>query len=389
MKRLLALILAFSLILSGCNIQASETKEPDSTTTIEDTMQEYTELSDEEIESQFKSLNDPALLQYVEDSMYQSMTLEFNSDDYIVEDVSAIYISKEYIEELEYNSQENVFFGYTLDEVSKQFDGGKYVFTLADDGTTAVQPFEDYDDTYEKVLKNVAIGTGVILVCVTVSVVTAGAGMPAVSMVFAASAKTGATMALSSGGMGVATAGIVTAIQTGDVEQAIDAAALAGSEAFKWGAISGAVAGGVKEVVTMKKPATATNTVCTPRESEIYALKKYKGTEQVSYLDGIEVPMGTPGSTRPDVVRMVGDKLEAIEVKNYNLESSNSRSVLYNELKRQVPLRVKNLPEGSTQRIVLDTRGRGYLDELVESVIARIHETLDDVYPNIPIDILT
>lgn len=389
MKRLLALILAFSLILSGCNIQASETKEPDSATTIEDTMQEYRELSDEEIASQFKSLNDPALLQYVEDSMYQSMTLEFNSDDYIVEDVSAIYISKEYIEELEYNSQENVFFGYTLDEVSKQFDGGKYVFTLADDGTTAVQPFEDYDDTYEKVLKNVAIGTGVILVCVTVSVVSAGAGMPAVSMVFAASAKTGATMALSSGGMGVATAGIVTAIQTGDVEQTIDAAALAGSEAFKWGAISGAVAGGVKKVVTMKKAATATNTVCTPRESEIYALKKYKGTEQVSYLDGIEVPMGTPGSTRPDVVRMLGDKLEAIEVKNYNLESSNSRSVLYNELKRQVPLRVKNLPEGSTQRIVLDTRGRGFLDELVESVIARIHETLDDVYPNIPIDILT
>ena len=389
MKRLLALILAFSLILSGCNIQASETKEPDSATTIEDTMQEYRELSDEEIASQFKSLNDPALLQYVEDSMYQSMTLEFNSDDYIVEDVSAIYISKEYIEELEYNSQENVFFGYTLDEVSKQFDRGKYVFTLADDGTTAVQPFEDYDDTYEKVLKNVAIGTGVILVCVTVSVVSAGAGMPAVSMVFAASAKTGATMALSSGGMGVATAGIVTAIQTGDVEQTIDAAALAGSEAFKWGAISGAVAGGVKKVVTMKKAATATNTVCTPRESEIYALKKYKGTEQVSYLDGIEVPMGTPGSTRPDVVRMLGDKLEAIEVKNYNLESSNSRSVLYNELKRQVPLRVKNLPEGSTQRIVLDTRGRGFLDELVESVIARIHETLDDVYPNIPIDILT
>lgn len=389
MKRLLALILAFSLILSGCNIQASETKEPDSTTTIEDTMQEYTELSDEEIESQFKSLNDPALLQYVEDSMYQSMTLEFNSDDYIVEDVSAIYISKEYIEELEYNSQENVFFGYTLDEVSKQFDRGKYVFTLADDGTTAVQPFENYDDTYEKVLKNVAIGTGVILVCVTVSVVTAGVGMPAVSMVFAASAKTGATMALSSGGMGVATAGIVTAIQTGDVEQAIDAAALAGSEAFKWGAISGVVAGGVEKVVTMKKAATATNTVCTPRESEIYVLKKYKGTEQVSYIDGIEVPMSTPGATRPDVVRMVGDKLEAIEVKNYNLESSNSRSVLYNELKRQVTSRVKNLPEGSTQRIVLDTRGRGFLDELVESVIARIHETLDDVYPNIPIDILT
>ena len=383
MKRFLALILAISLILSGCNVQSSDTTESDSTSKNEDTVQEYMELSDEEVASQFTSLSDPQLLQYVEDSMYQSMTLEFNSDDYIVEDVSAIYISKEYLEELEYNSQANVFFGYTLDEVAKQFDGGKYVFTLADDGTTTVQPFEDYDDTYEKVLKNVAIGTGVILVCVTVSVVTAGAGMPAVSMVFAASAKTGATMALSSGGMGAATAGIVTAIQTGDVEQAIDAAALAGSEAFKWGAISG-----VEKVVTMKKAATATNTVCTPRESELYALEKYKGTEQVSYIDGVEVPMNTPGATRPDVVRMVGDKLEAIEVKNYDLSSSNSRSTLYSELRRQVSSRVKTLPEGSTQRIVLDTRGRGFSDDLVKHVTTHIQEMLSEVYPNIPIDVL-
>ena len=388
MKRFLALILAISLILSGCNVQSSDTTESDSTSKNEDTVQEYMELCDEEVASQFTSLSDPQLLQYVEDSMYQSMTLEFNSDDYIVEDVSAIYISKEYLEELEYNSQANVFFGDTLDEVAKQFDGGKYVFTLADDGTTTVQPFEDYDDTYEKVLKNVAIGTGVILVCVTVSVVTAGAGMPAVSMVFAASAKTGATMALSSGGMGAATAGIVTAIQTGDVEQAIDAAALAGSEAFKWGAISGVVAGGVEKVVTMKKAATATNTVCTPRESELYALEKYKGTEQVSYIDGVEVPMNTPGATRPDVVRMVGDKLEAIEVKNYDLSSSNSRSTLYSELRRQVSSRVKNLPEGSTQRIVLDTRGRGFSDDLVKHVTTHIQEMLSEVYPNIPIDVL-
>lgn len=388
MKRFLALILTLSLILSGCNVQPSDTTETDLPSKTEDVINEYEELTDEEIADKFDSLSDPELLQYVEDSMYQSMTLEFNSDDYIVEDVSAIYISKEYLEELEYNSQSNVFFGYTLDEVAEQFDGGKYVFTLADDGTTTVQPFEDYDDTYEKVLKNVAIGTGVILVCVTVSVVTAGAGMPAVSMVFAASAKTGATMALSSGGMGAATAGIVTAIQTGDVEQAIDAAALAGSEAFKWGAITGVVAGGVEKVVTMKKAASATNTVCTPRESELYVLEKYKGTEQVSYIDGVEVPMNTPGATRPDVVRKVGDKLEAIEVKNYNLESSNSRNTLYNELKRQVTSRVKNLPEGSTQRIVLDARGRGFSDDLVNSVIARIHETLNDVYPNIPIDVL-
>lgn len=58
-------------------------------------------------------------------------------------------------------------------------------------------------------LKNVAIGTGVILVCVTVSAVTAGAGAPAISLIFAASAKTGTIMALSSAGFGGFTAGVV------------------------------------------------------------------------------------------------------------------------------------------------------------------------------------
>ena len=154
------------------------------------------------------------------------------------------------------------------------------------------------------------------------------------------------------------------------------------------GSISGVVAGGVEKVVTMKKAATATNTVCTPRESELYALEKYKGTEQVSYIDGVEVPMNTPGATRPDVVRMVGDKLEAIEVKNYDLSSSNSRSTLYGELRRQVSSRVKNLPEGSTQRIVLDTRGRGFSDDLVKHVTTHIQKMLSEVYPNIPIDVL-
>lgn len=126
------------------------------------------------------------------------------------------------------------------------------MFTLGEDGETTVKPFEAYDDTYEKVLKNVAIGTGVILVCVTVSVVTAGAGAPAISMIFAASAKTGTVMALSSGAMGGTAAGIVTGVKTKDFNQAMKAAALAGSEGFKMGAISGAIAGGATEAVALK-----------------------------------------------------------------------------------------------------------------------------------------
>ncbi len=198
---------------------------------------------------QFSGLGDPALLRYVEDTVYDQLVTELDSEGYFVENVEAIYISQEYLDELAYNSQANIFFGYTLAELEAQFQGTKYVFTLGEDGQTTVQPFEDYDDTYDQVLRNVAIGTGVIVLCVTVSVVTAGAGAPAVSMIFAAAAKTATTMALSGAVFGGVSAGVVTGIKTGDFGESIKAAALAGSEGFKWGAISGAIAGGATEAI--------------------------------------------------------------------------------------------------------------------------------------------
>ena len=107
----------------------------------------------------------------------------------------------------------------------------------------------------------------------------------------------------------------------------------------------------------------------------------------MTYMGGEEVPFVTPGSTRPDIVRMVDNHLEAIEVKNYNLESSKSLNTLYNELERQVSARVANCPSGTKQRIVLDVRGRNFNQELISSVSETIEERLIDIYPNIPIDI--
>ena len=198
----------------------------------------------------YQSLNNPEQLRYVEDTVYTDLVADLDSCEYFVENVEAIYISKEYIEELEYNSKENVFFGYTLSELDEQFQGTKYIFTLGEDGTTTVVPFEEYDDTYDKVIKNVAIGTGVILVCVTVSVATGGAA-PAVSMIFAASAKTGTAFALSSGVFSGVSSAVVTGMQTKDFDEAIKAGMLSGSEAFKWGAVSGALAGGAGEAVAL------------------------------------------------------------------------------------------------------------------------------------------
>ena len=228
-KRLLSLLLALSMI---CTVSFAETAEPGT--------------------PDFKGLNDPALLPYIEDTLYQELVNSLNSDEYFVENVSAIYISQEYLDELAYNSQVNIFFGYTLAELDEQFQETKYVFTLGDNNETVVEPFEAYDDTYDRVLRNVAVGTGVILICVTVSVVSAGVGAPAVSMIFAAAAKSGTVMAFSGGVLGGVSASIVTGIQTGDMDAALKSAALAGSEAFKWGAIGGSISGGASEAIALK-----------------------------------------------------------------------------------------------------------------------------------------
>lgn len=251
MKRLIALILACAL-LTGCTPQTNSDGIQEETTAPAKSQPESSYSFTEEEPPEFSDLNDVNLLPYLEDSIYSELVTALNSEDYFVENVNAIYISKEYLEEVAYNSQENIYFGYTLSELDSYFQGTRYVFTLGDDGQTVVTEFQKYDDTYDQMLKNVAIGTGVILVCVTVSIVTYGAGAPAVSMIFAASAKTGTIMALSSGVFSGVSAGVVKGIETGDLNESMKAAALAGSEGFKWGAISGTIVGGAGEAIALK-----------------------------------------------------------------------------------------------------------------------------------------
>ena len=62
---------------------------------------------------------------YIEDTLYESLVSELDSEDYFVENVTAIYISQDYLDELEYNSKANVFFGYTLNGLEAQFEGNK------------------------------------------------------------------------------------------------------------------------------------------------------------------------------------------------------------------------------------------------------------------------
>lgn len=248
MKRLIALFLSLTMILTGCSKPQAKNPASESTTNTVSAPAEWVEVLPE-----FDSLSDENLLLEVENLVYRETVEALDSEEYVVENVSAVYLSKEYLEEAAFNSQSNVYFGYTLAELDEIFQGTRYIFTLGDDGTTAVQELQVIDDhTAETMLRNIAIGTGVILVCVTVSVVSAGAGAPAVSVIFAASATTAKTMAVSSAAFGGISAGVVRGIETGDFDEAMEAAALGAAEGFKWGAVSGAVIGGGNEAFLLK-----------------------------------------------------------------------------------------------------------------------------------------
>lgn len=236
MKRILSIILSLSLIFMAVPSTAEEEEAA------------FSDINWEQ-DIQFTGMADEKLLPYMEDTVYSQLVEDIDSEDYFIEDVTAVYISQEYLTELAYNSQENVFFGYSLSGLDKFFQGTRYVFTVDENGQTTAEPLQTVkDSTYEQLLKNVAVGTGVILVCVTVSAVTGGLGTaPAIQMIFAVAAKTAATCALSGTLISGVSAAVVKGYETGDFSEALKAGALGASEGYKWGAVSGAITGAAAE----------------------------------------------------------------------------------------------------------------------------------------------
>ena len=287
MKRIIALLLSLLMVVTGCGqVQNQVTTENLSGSMPEPIEQMEESLELETIDPQYNSLDDPELLAHIEDLVYRDTVSSLNSEAYFVENVTAIYISKEYLDELAFNSKSNVYFGYSLAELDEMFQGKKYIFNLSENGTTTVQELVEIEDvSTEKMFKNVAIGTGVILVCVTVSVVSAGAGAPAVSMIFAASATTASSFAVSSATFGGISAGAVRGIQTGDFNEVIEAAAVGASEGFKWGAISGAVIGGGTEAFLLK---SATKSGLTMNEAALIQADSNLPIEVISELHSLD-----------------------------------------------------------------------------------------------------
>lgn len=94
MKRLCSLLMAL-VLLAGCALGESA--------------------------PEFRRMGDAALLPYLENSLYEQLVSDLDSSDYFVENVQAVYISQEYLDALAFNSQENVYFGYTLSELNVSF----------------------------------------------------------------------------------------------------------------------------------------------------------------------------------------------------------------------------------------------------------------------------
>ena len=234
MKRFLTVLLCACLALSGCGV--APTSEP-----------ELVEPVSYQFPDEYAVPTDPEMSEGLEESVYASLRKALNSEEFLVDEVEVAYVSQEYLDEVRDNSQENVFFGYTLSEIRDYFDGTPYVFTV-ENGATVVKPFENYDDTWEQVAVNVATGTGVIAVCVTVTVLAPAIGAPtAVTAIFTFATGGAVSGAVVDAAISGVFTGITTGVQTGDIEQAIKAAALSASEDCKCGAIIGAVAAGAAE----------------------------------------------------------------------------------------------------------------------------------------------
>lgn len=252
MKKLLAFLLSTSLVLAGCGSKKQEDSEV-KTTNETTTYVEKKPIETKPEDLNFIGLNDPNLAKYIDQEVYENVLDILDSDEYYVSDIQTIYLSDSYLEELQFNSQKNVYFGYTLDELDKQFKGEKYVFTVGDNGETVVKTLDVIEpkEFYKDMATDVAIGAGVVLISATVASLTAEAA-PAVSVILAAGAKTGTKVALSTGAISSAIGGAVEALEGGNTEDTLEAMAVSGCKGVKIGALTGTLTGAASSAFALR-----------------------------------------------------------------------------------------------------------------------------------------
>ncbi len=122
-----------------------------------------------------------------------------------------------------------------------------------------------------------------------------------------------------------------------------------------------ALGGALKKVKKRKRPKW--------RASELDAASKRKRfKEQKSFKNRKEVKYGTPGSSRPDLYK----KGHSVEVKNYKIDTPEGKSRLVNNVTEQYKQRLTDLPKGTKQTVIIDTRGQ----KLTAQDISKINNKL-------------
>ena len=388
MKKVLILLIIVSVILSGCSKSNHNQKSTDDnfeTTFTDEEIKEFESLlSKGNEETVYEGDIDSNYTEILSGLLYEGLDESLNNDQddlYEIESINTQYLSKEYLEELAYNSKSNILFGYSVDDIERMTDGQKYVFTLDNNNETSIEIFESTKDTtFRKTLLNLAKGGGVILI----DVIATKAGGLVFHTVFACNALTVLKVSAGVGAAGFIIGALITGIQTNDINEALKKGVYYGSEAFKWTSYIGVAADLTQDLLELMAHSPRNW-----RDSELKVLDRYGGKEQIPYFQGRIDETKPSGCSIPDIVRTLKDgTIEAIEVKNYKLDSARQLKQLADKLYKQVSSRVKNLPAGSLQRIVLDLGGKKYDLNYVEKIIKFLQYVLKDVYPNIPIDVL-
>lgn len=204
MKRFMTLLLSIAFLLTACapeqeeKVLQSEEKPEEINITPE----------------QFSNIGDPELLRYVEENVYTGLENTIDSKNYEIVSVTAIYISQEYINEMTFNSQSNIFFGYTIAELDEMFHGTKYMFTSDNDGQTTVKEMEIIEeDTTEDIIGDIAVTAGVIVICVCLTKCGAGFAIdPVVTAFITLTAEESSVLYENAGLVGSLAGGVTNAI---------------------------------------------------------------------------------------------------------------------------------------------------------------------------------
>lgn len=166
MKKLTALLLALCIFLNGCSVRNDN---PQSSV-------------HERVSGAFQTVSDAEnsateMPGFFDSEFYSEVESVFESCDLTIENIQLQFLSKEYIEELDYNTRENIFFGELLSDLNESYGDKKFIFTL-ENGETVTREFEKYEDIIGDILLEIAVDAALILMEVTISIVTDGVVTP-------------------------------------------------------------------------------------------------------------------------------------------------------------------------------------------------------------------